>query len=277
MVGGVCGCGAKIQKRGDILSLLTESDGDFHDHTELALDVLAENANTHFWLLARKRWVVRAIRRYLKPSDAFLDVGVGGCDVAEALRREGFKMSLGDIQLRSLEIASDLGFKDLFRFDLYRPVFLDHFKGVGVFDVLEHLDDDETAVKNLLKMVAGGGYIFATVPAFQFLWNNRDRLERHKRRYSRRQLVSLFRRQGAEVVSCGYIFSFIFPLLWMRAVQSRLSPQTDFSADDHRRQFQISLFQNRVLTWVTRLEQKIFQRYSLPFGGSLLIIARKRG
>ncbi len=270
-----CVCGAKYEKEDKIWRFAEYSESTFEDHTEESIQALAENVDRHFWLLERKRIVVSAVQRYLERGDQFLDVGVGACDIASDLRMAGLDVLLGDVQSQSLQIGKDLSFENLFQFDLYKPVFRDHVQAVGVFDVLEHLDDDKTAVANLMQMVVPGGYIFATVPAFQILWNNRDSMERHKRRYSLRQLEALFRSQGAIVLSCRYTFFSIFPLLVVRALFSRLRPKSQFNLDDYRSEFQINSYLNEGLKKLSRLEDMWFKKKGPPFGGSLFLIAKR--
>jgi len=270
-----CACGAKYEKKDKIWWFAEDSESTFEDHTEESIQALAENVSRHFWLLERKRIVVSSVRRYLEKGDRFLDIGVGACDIACDLRTAGFDLLLADVQSQSLQIGKDLRFEHLFQFDIYKPIFRDHVGGIGVFDVLEHLDDDQNAVANLLQMVVPGGYIFVTVPAFQSLWNNRDVMEKHKRRYCRFQLEKLFQSQGADVLSCRYIFFSISPLLALRALCSRLWPKDSFQLDDYRSQFEINPLVNHVLGKLTRAEQRCFGRKGPPFGGSLFLIAQK--
>lgn len=270
-----CACGAKYEKKDNIWWFAEDSEFTFEDHTEESIQALKENVGNHFWLLERKRIVVSAVQRYLERGDQFLDVGVGACDIASDLRMAGLDVLLGDVQSQSLQIGKDLSFENLFQFDLYKPIFRDHVEGIGVFDVLEHLDDDKNVVANLLQMVVPGGYIFATVPAFQSLWNNRDVMEKHKRRYSRSQLEQLFRSQGADVLSCRYIFFSISPLLALRALVSRLWTKNSFQLEDYRSQFEINPVVNNLLGRLTRAEERCFRRKGPPFGGSLFLIAQR--
>jgi 2-polyprenyl-3-methyl-5-hydroxy-6-metoxy-1,4-benzoquinol methylase len=239
------------------------------------LDVLASTANSHFWPLARKQRVIATIRKYLTPRSRFLDVGVGGCDISVEARNSGFEVTLSDIQVKSLQLGAERGFTNLMQFDLYKPIYQDHFHGIGAFDVIEHLEDDKSAVSNLLKMVKPGGYIFVTVPAFPSLWNNRDVMECHKRRYRKHTLEPLFTGQGAEIVLSQYFFFSIVPLLALRALISRLFPKTEFSPDDYLAQFSINPWINRTLHYILRLEGQWFSHRNLPFGGSILLVARK--
>jgi 2-polyprenyl-3-methyl-5-hydroxy-6-metoxy-1,4-benzoquinol methylase len=214
---------------------------------------------------------------HLSPGHSFLDVGAGGCDIAVSLRSAGLDVSLADIQFEGLEYGRQLGFEKLYHFDLCRPMFCEHFSGVGAFDVIEHIEDDVTAVSSLLKMTKPGGYVFSTVPAFNQLWNNHDVMERHKRRYSMRQLQKLFLDQGAEIISCRYLFFSIFPLLVARALLSRLFPRTHFSKDDYKNRFEIPIWLNRSLLSLLTKETQWFLSNGPPFGGSLFICAKKPG
>ena len=270
-----CPCGAEFEKVDGIWLFDPAYKEFFEDHTADALALLAKNVDRYFWFLARKRWVLSVITQYLTQGDTFLDVGAGGCDIAIGARQQGFSVSLSDIQLESLNFARTLRFDDLVQFDVSRPVFSDHFHGVGAFDVIEHLEDDRKAISSLLKMCMPGGYIFLTVPAFPSLWNNRDEMECHKRRYTKRSLASLFRGLDAEIVESRYIFFSIYPLLMIRAWLSRLFPKSEFTSTDHQEQFSISPWVNWLLDNILRLEQKWSPKRGLPFGGSILLVARK--
>lgn len=270
-----CSCGASFTKVNGIWEFEKGYEERFQDHTRESIEALLKHADKHFWLLERKRQVISQITQYLKPNDRFLDVGSGAGDIATKLRGYGLDISISDIQRISLECGEKLGFENIFQFDLYKPIFVNHFQGIGSFDVIEHLDDDVNAVSNLLSMTAPGGYIFATVPAFKILWNNRDIMERHKRRYDKKQLTSLFLNQGAQIVSCRYIFFSIFPLLLIRVLLCKLFPKSDFSAKDYQSQFEITNWTNKTLNFFLRNEDKCFSKTGPPFGGSLLIVARK--
>ena len=271
----VCSCGSEFDKIRGIWMFAKNYQATFEDHTSEALKALSEYSDSHFWLLERKHQVLAEIRKYLSPQEKFLDVGVGACDIGVALREVGIDVFLSDIQLESLEYGAQLGFVNLFQFDLQKPIFLNRFNGVGVFDVLEHLDDDASAVSSLLQMALPGGHIFATVPAFSWLWNNRDVMEKHKRRYTKTQLEKLFRDQGAEVISCRFIFFSIFPLLILRALHNKIFPKTQFSSEEFQSQFKVSGWINAGLRRLLRLEGRFFSKGGPPFGGSLLIVAKK--
>lgn len=70
---------------------------------------------------------------------------------------------------------------------------------VGAFDVLEHIADDDRALKGLFDATTPGGGSILLVPQHAWLWSRTDVYARHIRRYSPRELVSKLERTGFRV------------------------------------------------------------------------------
>ena len=64
-------------------------------------------------------------------------------------------------------------------------------------EVLEHLDNDERAVQELVRVARRE--LLITVPAHGYLWSDSDRVLLHFRRYSRKRLKKLLRRAGTTI------------------------------------------------------------------------------
>src|SRR2546423_6523204 len=62
------------------------------------------------------------------------------------------------------------------------------FDLVTAFDVLEHLDDDVRALREMARVARPAGLIAVTVPAYGWMWGRQDEISHHRRRYSRRSL-----------------------------------------------------------------------------------------
>lgn len=82
-------------------------------------------------------------------------------------------------------------------------------------DVLEHIQDDASALQSWLKHIKTGGGIFITVPAFQSLWSHHDEILNHKRRYTRISLARLGEVSGLTTVKINYGFGAVFPAAWI--------------------------------------------------------------
>ena len=69
------------------------------------------------------------------------------------------------------------------------------FDLVCAFDVLEHVQNDNIAVKEIFRVCKKNGHVFVTVPAYEFLWSEHDEVNQHFRRYNKNNLQDLFKTQ----------------------------------------------------------------------------------
>ena len=86
------------------------------------------------------------------------------------------------------------------------------FDAVCAFDVVEHVEDGKGAMQALGKLVAPGGYLVVTVPAYQWMWSHHDEMHHHKRRYSRPGLMKVIEAGGLTPVKISYFNAVLFPL-----------------------------------------------------------------
>ena len=97
------------------------------------------------------------------------------------------------------------------------------FDLVCAFDVVEHIEDDNTAINEMKRVMAPSGDYFLTVPAFMFLWSEHDEINHHFRRYTRGNFKSLLTQQEVKPQYIGYFNSLLFiPIALVRLVQKLL-------------------------------------------------------
>ena len=270
-----CSCGFQAIHDEGVSLFYPDYELSFRDHTRTSLQNLTRHANHHFWMISRRKIVVDRIMRNLDLGDSFLEVGAGAADISECLQNLGLKVTVSDIQTENLKQVAKKRFESVVQFDLYQPIFREHFDSVGAFCVIEHLEEDLIAAKHLVDIVKPGGLIFIMVPAHDWLWNNRDRLESHKRRYSKRQLSQLFESAGASVLHIDYLFFSILPLLAARSLIDIFRKRYVFTDSDILASMDIHPALNLFLTYLMKLEMRIFKKRSPPIGGSLLLTAQK--
>jgi SAM-dependent methyltransferase len=163
--------------------------------------------------------------------------------------------------------------------DMTRMPFRDGaFEAMTTGETLEHLDDDASAAREIGRVLTVGGTCIATVPALQSLWSRSDDYYEHRRRYSRQQLMGLFRDGGLEVrrasfwgfpVVLTYDTLFLLPMNKRRA---RLDVSTDAAL-----QSVAKVGRSRLLVNAMRALFAIDRLFSfVPFGPGLLLVARKR-
>lgn len=144
------------------------------------------------------------------------------------------------------------------------------FDLVAALDVLEHVEEDEAALRALVEMARPGGWIIVTVPAIQALWGSHDRRLHHVRRYDRARLRRLARASGAEIEYETYCNTILAPIAIALRLTERL---TGRDLGDQERVPPRPL--NSLLAGAFSLEGRVVGRWSLPFGLSLAMILHR--
>ena len=145
------------------------------------------------------------------------------------------------------------------------------FDAAVALDVLEHLDDDAAAVRELGRVVRPGGFLITFVPAFELLWGYNDEYSHHRRRYRKDQLADVIASGPFRVREAGYFNLALFlPTLAARLLQRVLPGQT--SGMEHQGSPGLM---NDLLTLAFRAELPLLRRRPLPIGTSAYCIAER--
>jgi hypothetical protein len=152
--------------------------------------------------------------------------------------------------------------------------FRDHFDVLGAFDVLEHIDNDESVLSEMfvaVKKESGG--IIITVPQHESLWSVVDEFSCHFRRYSAADLKAKAENAGFRVLKLTSFMSITLPLLVAARLRQKNVKLADF---DPLSEFRIPRPLNSVLEGALNLERLAIKcGISWPAGSSLLMVARK--
>jgi SAM-dependent methyltransferase len=160
---------------------------------------------------------------------------------------------------------------ELYQADARRIPFECEFDVVGVFDVLEHLIEDETALAQMFDAARLGGGLLVTVPQHPFLWSASDQYAMHQRRYSRAELRAKVKKAGFQIERITSFNSLLLPLM----IWSRRQPKRDHDFQPWR-EFEISPALNKTLESILKFERMVIKTGgSFPAGGSLLLVGRK--
>ncbi len=252
---------------------------DFGSYPESGFGVTEEVEETSFWVRSRTRLLRREVLRAVsaRPRARFLEIGCGTGTLLHSLASDSSLELLGsEIYLRGLRSAaakeSSIEFIQL---DATAMPFESEFDVIGAFDVIEHINDDETVLLRIRHALKSGGHLILTVPQHPFLWSRLDEFVDHRRRYSRRELVRKIEAAGLAV---EYVTSFmftLFPLMLVSRLFDRRSGK--LTAADFDRRVRFSPFVNRLFYKIVALDDAmISRRWSLPWGGTLFAIAIKR-
>ena len=120
--------------------------------------------DTSFWFRHRNRCIVSVVRRF-SPDATFFDIGGGNGFVARGLMDAGVDCALIEPGIDGALAAHARGVDPVICATLedagIRP---GSVAAAGMFDVLEHIEDENAALSEVRKLLASGGRLFLTVP-----------------------------------------------------------------------------------------------------------------
>jgi SAM-dependent methyltransferase len=152
-----------------------------------------------FWFTYRNECILNAVRLFPPPGAVF-DVGGGNGYIAKALQDAGLEVVLVEPGLRGVRNARQRGVSHVVRSTLGDAGFRTGvIPAVGLFDVVEHIEDDRGFLTDLHTYLIPGGRVYLTVPAFRRLWSHEDIVAGHQRRYTVSQICAVLRDSGFEI------------------------------------------------------------------------------
>lgn len=236
--------------------------------------LLAEIEPRSYWFKHRNDVITAAVRRY-PPNGLIFDIGGGNGWVSVALTKAGFDCVVVEPSTTAIANAAARGlpvvqasFQDL-------PLLEETIPAAGVFDVLEHVEDDLGAVANIHRWLVPGGRLYVAVPSHHFLWSDEDVKAGHFRRYELKGLSKLLEKAGLVVDYGTYFFAILVgPIFLMRVLPARLGVTPPDTVDrDHAMPSGAigSVFRHSL----HRELAKVIAGGKLTIGASCLVVARK--
>lgn len=179
----------------------------------------------HWWYRGRRTVLERIIAGLRLPARArILDAGCGSGRNMLELARHGTVTGV-ELSSASVAVARERGVGEVIEGSVLETPFESGSFDLAVsLDVIEHLDDDLGALRELRRVIAPGGALLITVPAYQWLWSGHDEVNHHHRRYTRRSLQRVAEQAGWETVRTTYFNSLLLPVAIALRVLDRLSP-----------------------------------------------------
>jgi SAM-dependent methyltransferase len=221
----------------------------------------------HWWWRAREAFIVAQLRRLQPPRGwlRVLDVGCGDGLFFPRLRELG--QAVEGVEPDGAMLAGGApGRVDIHAqaFETFAPDC--RYGLILMLDVLEHVDAAEAFLRHALELLAPGGTLVVTVPAFAALWTNHDVVNRHVRRYTRRSFRTLADRAGMRVDRLRYFFHALFlAKLAVRGLE-RVTRRAPAPAEVPPGWI------NHTAYLACRLEQRLLGGVPVPFGSSLLVV-----
>lgn len=232
-----------------------------------------------FWFKHRNKLIVEVVRNFPPPGE-ILDIGGGNGYVAAELHKNGFNTILVEPGTSGVKNARRRSISNIICSSLDDADFKKKsLPSIGLFDVIEHIEDDISFLINVRRVLCDNGMLYITVPAYNFLWATEDKISGHYRRYSQKSVSHLLKASGFKIIySTYFFFLLVLPILFLKSIPSTLGLKNDKKVlermtCDHKHSSRIfdTLVENVLCSELSRIKLK----KTIPFGSSIIIAAIK--
>lgn len=232
-------------------------------------DRMFELEDHYWWFVGRRTLALRLLRKW-NQGKRVLDLGCGTGAVLKEISTWGEPVGLDRSELALRYAKERFGSRLVLGDGTALPFASAEFDACVVLDVFEHIEDDIAAMGECARVLKPGGVLVLSVPAFKSLFGPHDVALHHFRRYRRSEVTERLRSVGLEPVKASYGVFFLFPLVvlsrWLDKfrrgpAEARLPKVPDWL--------------NRFLIGLCRFESSVIEAVSLPWGSSVVAVARK--
>ena len=234
-----------------------------------------------FWFRHRNCCIVSVVNSFPPlHGGTIFDIGGGNGFVSLGLADAGYDVALIEPGRAGASNARKRGIGNVICGTTETAQFKERvMPAVGLFDVIEHIEDHLSFLKSISLLLKHGGLLYATVPALPLLWSEEDALAGHFRRYTLNSICDTVRSSGFEIVFASYLFRLLpLPILLSRVlpyrigITSRQKGSAKASRDHAVEGGMLVSMMNRVLA--AEVENLKHKRPMRAFGGSCLVVAR---
>jgi len=229
----------------------------------------------HYWWFVGRQAVIRSLLNcHLRPVPhrTILDVGCGSGATLKVLEEYGYTIGL-DPYASAIELSKKRGLSRLVVGDATRLPYDDEtFDLVTALDVVEHINDDQGALREFHRVLAPDAQLLVTVPAYQWLWSQHDIALDHFRRYTAGMLRQRIEAAGFAIERLTYCISLLLPAavavrLKERLLKPKHGPQAAL--------IELPGPLNRMCLATVQLEASLLRYINLPAGVSVVCLARR--
>lgn len=237
--------------------------------------------DSSFWFKHRNN-VIKSVMQKISTQGNFADIG-GGNGYQVKFISENFrskKCYLVELGYKGCLNAKNRGVENVYNMPFQSFDFIDNkVNSVGLFDVLEHIENDVHFIKDLANSLPKDSLIYITVPAHQYLWSGADYMGGHFRRYDKKSISKLAIDSNTELAYFSYFFNYIPPITFLL----KRIPYLLFKNKDKKKLLEketenlvVSSFTESILNKFHNYELKKIQNRPVKIGGSCIFVLRTK-
>ena len=231
-----------------------------------------KSGECYWWSVIQRKEVTYALRRFSDSGSKgkILDVGCGAGVLLSVLSQDA-RVYGTDLSIKACEFSKRKGINVLQADAHCLPLKDNSFNVVFALDLIEHIEDELTVLKQIYRVCSEGGICIFTVPAWNCLWGARDEWLGHKRRYIIPTLRQMAEKAGFKIIRCNYFIASLFPILFFANKIKRLLRCNTIKSDVAR----VPRLLNTFLIYFLTAEGRLLSHFYTPIGTSIVCIARK--
>lgn len=229
--------------------------------------------SAHWWFIAKRQFLLFALKRWKKDTHGLysLDVGCGTGAVMNMLKEKGFDVAGVDMSPLAISFSEKKGLSPVLGDATALPFDDNYFDVVTALDVVEHVENDSAAVKEMYRVLKPGGIAVISVPAHMWLWSYHDVSLHHFRRYGYKEFRSLVQETGTTPY-VSPIHMTILPIVTSVRMIRKLLGKTQHASDVKETHPLIT----HVFGVVYAIERTLLRLFGrLPFGTSYIAVIEK--
>ena len=242
---------------------------------------LKAQQSIHWWFVGKKEIVLDFARVHANLKEdcknTILDVGCGMGLMIECLQKYGQVFGV-DMEPDAVCYCNECMLSQGFNAKVLEGALPDRipfpdqtFDYIFALDVLEHIREDNEALKKLFSLLRPGGWLVLTVPALMSMWSYNDELNHHFRRYEKEELIFKTEQAGFQVEKCSYYNCFLFAPAWfVRKVKNIFRIRTSDVYGKAKKSFI-----NSLLSTIFISEKYCLRKNSFPIGVSLITACQR--
>jgi len=234
---------------------------------------MANTEKYHWWYVGKRTIIDFFLNTYKKENLKILDIGSGTGENLSMLSKFGLVDAI-EKEKTAIEFSKSLSLKNVnilegeFPYNIPDKVINTKYDIIVMLDVLEHIKEDELALKKLTSLLKKNGIIILTVPAYKWLYSNHDIILHHYRRYSKKEIINKTKHLF-NIEKITYFCFFTFPLFILSRLLNKLTKKDSLLGTNIPNKYI-----NKILLKIFSFERFILKYFNFPFGSSMLVVLR---
>lgn len=238
-----------------------------------AYEIMDNIEEIHWWYTGRREILRKVLNKFITKKPKILDIGCGTGGNFSLLRKYGTIRGIEYSELAIKKARKKFPNIDIKKGSLPNdfPIKNERYDLITMFDVLEHINDDQKSLEIVYNYLNNNGRLVITVPAFNFLWSKSDEVQFHKRRYTKKQLLEILKKNNYQIEFSSYFNFFLFFPVYF----GKFLIRCDKNYTTNKEMEIKSKLLNKLLYIIFKCESYFLPNIKFPFGVSIIIVAKR--